>query len=201
MTKITRYIQNYLLFGLPLVLICMGWGTYQTEREILTQSSFLVRALWELLSWNLIVWFLVLILFLILLVVSVKMREKTLTRLANLKERDEREEFITGKASRAAYISTLSLLIFLLFLSIFSVSIYRVPESQAINGKRGTVSIGLKFNLLDQRGPEVGPAGEVLFASSDLPLSKSAILLTLIIWQVGVFSLTARRVNQLELAD
>ncbi|MBK7845848.1 MAG: hypothetical protein IPJ71_19605 [Bdellovibrionales bacterium] len=90
-----------------------------------------------------------------------------------MKERDEREQYITGKASRTAYISTLSLLVFLLFFSIFSLNIHRLPESEAINGKTGTVAIGLQFNLLDKPRVETNQAtGQVLFESKDIPLSK-----------------------------
>lgn len=115
MIKFIRCVQNYLLYALPFVLICMAWGTVQTESEILRDATFLIKASWEVLSWNLMLWFAVLIMFLFLLVLIPSAREKTLIRLANLKVRDEREQFITGKAARSAYISSLSLLIVLLF--------------------------------------------------------------------------------------
>lgn len=193
MNKAIRFIQSYLIYTLPFVLACLAWGTIRPEKEIVKDAGFVTRALWELLSWNLMLWFAVLILFLILLVVWPEAREKTLKRLANLKERDEREQFITGKASRAAYISTLSLLIFFLFFSIFSLNIYRLPESEAINGKTGTVSIGLQFNLLDEPQVETNSEGKILFESKDIPLSKTAIVLILIMWQMAVFKLVARR--------
>lgn len=193
MTKFIRCIQNYLLYSLPLVLICMAWGTFHPESEILKGASLFTKALWEILSWNLMLWFAVLVLFLILLVIIPDVRERTLIRLANIKERDEREQYITGKASRTAFISTLSLLILLLFFSIFSLNIYKVPESKAINGKRGTVAIGLQFNLLEKARVETNSAGQVLFESKDIPFSKSAILLGLIIWQLVVFNISARR--------
>lgn len=195
MTKLIRLVQNYLLYALPFVLTCMAWGTITPEKEILRDSTIVTKFLWEALSWNLMLWFVTLIVFLVLLVAVPDAREKTLKRLANLKERDEREQYITGRASRAAYISTLSLLILLLFFSVFNLNVHRVAESEAVNGKRGTVAIGLQFSLLDKNRVETGSNGEVLFESSDLPLSKPAILLALIIWQVGVFSLSARRME------
>lgn len=200
MTKLIRYIQSYLLYALPFVMICMAWGTVQPEGEIQKGASPLLKASWEILSWNLMLWFAGLILLLILLVIIPEARERTLSRLANLKERDEREQYITGKASRAAFISSLSLLILLLFFSIFSLHIYRASESEALHGKRGTVSIGLQFTLLDQSKSQTSPTGEVLFESKDIPLSKSAILLFLIIWQLAVFNYSARRENSITLS-
>lgn len=194
MTKTIRLTQTYLIYALPFVLACIAWETISPEKEILANASFLTRALWEALSWNLMLWFAVLVLFLILLIALPEAREITLKRLANLKERDEREQYITGKASRTAYISTLSVLVFFLFFSIFSLNIYRLPESEAINGKAGTVAIGLQFNLLDKPHVETNQAtGQVIFESKEIPLSKTGILLVLILWQLAAFNFTARR--------
>lgn len=196
MTKTVRAIQSYLIYALPSVLACMAWETVSTEKEILQGASLFTRALWEILSWNLMLWFGVLISFLILLVAAPEAREGTLKRLANLRERDEREQQITGRAARTAYISTLSLLVLFLFFSIFSLNIYRVPESDAINGKTGTVAIDLRFNLLDQlRIQSSENSNQTLFESRDIPLSKTGILLILILWQLAVFNLTARKEN------
>lgn len=195
MKKAIRFIQNYLMYALPFVLICMAWGTIRSEKEILESSSLFTRALWEILGWNLVLWFVMLIGFLVLIVTVPEVRERTLKRLANLKERDEREQFITGKAARTAYISTLSFMVLLLFFSIFSFNIHRVPESEAINGKRGTLTIGLNFELLDKPRIETNPANQVLLESNDIPLSKTAILLILIIWQLAAFNITARQEN------
>lgn len=193
MTKILRIIQNYLLFSLPFVIACMIWSSIGTESEILNHGSWITKALWETLSWNLMFWFTVLILFLIALVTIPQARDKTLKRLANLNERDEREQLITGKAARTAYISTLSLMILFLFFSVFTLNIWRVPLNQAVNGKRGFVSIGLHFNFLEHPSPEKISENEVVFQSNDFPLSKSGLVLTLLVWQLLAFNWTARK--------
>ena len=191
--KITRFIHAYLIIGLPFVIALMAWDTIHPQKEFLKNPTLLTRALWELFSWNLMIWFAILILFLIILVVSPSTREKTLRRLANLRERDEREEYITGKSSRAAYIATLSLMIFFLFFSIFSLSIYRAPRNQAINGKRLVVNIGIGFSFLDKTQPEKTYKGDVLFDSKDFSLSNSAIIFILLSWQLLIFKLTAMK--------
>jgi len=191
--KIIRLIQTYLMFGFPFVMICMVWETIYTENKILKDATTLTRTLWDALGWNLMLWFAVLIIFLVMLVAVPSVREKTLRRLANLKDRDEREEYITGKASRAAYISTLSLMIFFLFFSIFSFNIYRVPQTEAINGKHLFASISIGFNLLDKPAVENYSKKEVLFKSKNFSLSTSAIILILLGWQLLIFNLTARK--------
>jgi hypothetical protein len=196
MIKLICGFQNYLLFTLPLVIICMLWGTFSPEQHILQDANIITKVSWELLSWNLMAWFTVLISFLVILVTVSSAREVTLKRLANVKDRDEREQHITGEASRVAYISSLSLLILFLFLSIFNLNIYRAPQSEAINGKTGTVNIGLHFDLLDRPNVvKTSPVGEILFESKDIPLSKTGIILILLGWQLLAFYLSARKLD------
>lgn len=194
MVKSVRIVQNYLLYSLPLVLICMAWGSITPEAEIQQYAPKPIFWLWEILAWNLVLWFIILILFLITLVASAEAREFTLKRLANLQERDEFEQYITGRASRAAYISTLSLMILLLFLSVFTVNVYRLPMEERPVGKRGTVEIGLHFGFWEgDKGSAATPKGEPIFNTADFPVSKSTILILLLAWQLVVFNLTARR--------
>lgn len=199
MNKFNRIIQNYLIYALPFVLIEMVWSSFQSDRQITSDSSFLIRALWEVFSWNLMLWFAILIFFFCSLVFASNVREQTLKRIANIKDRDEREEYITGRASKSSYISTLSVLILLLFLSIFNLEVRRLPEDQAIGGKTKTLSIGLNFKIFDEAKKEVTNGGDVLFESNDIPFSKTGIILLILIWQIVSFHLRARRELKLEI--
>lgn len=181
MNRFVRYIKTYLILGLPLVIACILLGTPKTNFLKMVQDA---------LSWNLMFWFLMLILFLITLVVSANTREKALTRIANLKERDEREQFITGKASRITYIANLSMLILLFFFSIFSVGIYRLPEGKTINGKHHALNIGLNYNFFDSNKDS---NSTLVYGTQTFALSKATIILMLIAWQLSVFNVTARR--------
>jgi hypothetical protein len=163
MKKIMPILQNYLIFSFPFVLAIAIWGDFQPFTEIENNSSLLIRLLWEVGSWNLITWFVLLIVFLICLVVYPQVQEQTLKRIANLKERDEREEYLTGRASRSSYLSMMSVLIFLLFISILQVKVKHVPENEVINGKHKIVSIGLGLKLIDETQPKQDSAGQVLF--------------------------------------
>ena len=145
MNKIIRYIQNYLICALPFVIGCMVWETIQPDIQFGKSSSIIAKVLWELLSWNLMLWFAFLVLFLISLVAISSVREKTLRRLANLHERDEREQYITGKAARAAYISTLSFLILFLFAKKVPMLRYDIGFDIQKSKKEGKI-VGLKQN-------------------------------------------------------
>jgi hypothetical protein len=196
MNKIIRYIQNYLICALPFVIACMVWETLQPDIQFGTSSSIIAKVLWELLSWNLMLWFAFLVLFLISLVAISNIREKTLRRLANLHERDEREQYITGKAARTAYISTLSFLILFLFLSMVSLRIFEVPNNQVVNGHHKQVNIGIHFNFLEKDTDKMlnqTPEEKVLFDSNQMKPSTSTILLFLLCWQLLIFNLTAKK--------
>lgn len=172
----------------------MIWSTLREEKVFSAATPFWTRAAWEGLSWNLMCWFGVLMLFLGMILVSPTARELALKRVARLQERDEREELITGKAARAAYLAGLSFLIVLLFFSIFSLNVSRIPDPKVTAGKTRTVEIGVGFSLLERASSAV-PENTV-FASKGIPLSKTAILLSLLVGQLAVFGFTARRENR-----
>lgn len=193
MNRVIRFLQAYLLIGFPFVVINIIWQCIYFEHRTLQGAGLFTRFAYEIFSWNLMLWFVALITFLILLVCVARVREKTLRRLANLRERDEREEYITGKASRTAYLSTLSLMIFFLFFSVFSVNIYRVPANQAINGKRVNMAISLTTTLFDRAQVKSNPPVDVIFDSKSFSLSTSVIMLILLGWQLLIFNLASRK--------
>jgi hypothetical protein len=198
MNKINRWLQNYLVFSLPFVVVCATWGSIQSDREILVKGSFLTKAAWEVLSWNLMIWFLSLIIFLILMVFVSSTRNMVTRRIANIKERDEREIYITGQASKNAFTTTLSILIFLFFISIFTFNVSKIPPEEIVNNRAKSLSIGFNFKLTDDPRIEKDQAGQVLVESKDIPLSKSAILLLLIVCQISVFGFSARKIAKEE---
>ncbi len=198
MNKVNKWLQNYLVLGLPFVVACVLWGTIQTDREIQSHGSFVQKIMWEVLSWNLMFWFLGLIAFLLLMVFVPSTREMVTRRIANIKERDEREVYITGQASKNAFTSTLSILIFLFFISIFTFNVSKIPPEEMINNHSKSLSIGFNFKLTDDPKIEKDQSGQVLVESKDIPLSKSAILLLLIVYQISTFGFSARRIAKEE---
>lgn len=195
MNKAIRLVQNYLIVALPFVLICMTWSSLRSGKS--EEGSWMMSALWESLSWNLIIWFAVLVLFLILLVIDPGSRKKTLSRLANIKERDEREEYLTGKAARSAYLSTISLVVLFLFFSVFGVSLTRNPEKTSPDGRDKSLQIGMRFDLVDRPSAISSSDEEVLFQFKQLPISKTGILLTVLVWLLASFNLSARKESSL----
>lgn len=184
--RTTRLLQNYLVTALPFVLASIIWSSFVPSGHVDGAVSGL---LWTVLSFNLILWFTTILVFLTMLVASSRVREMTLARLSCVCPRDEREEFITGQAAKVSYTATLSLLALLLFLSVFSVNIDTLAQPAA--GKNHTLSIGIDFNLWAE--PLADRSAQTVFGFDGIPLSDEAILLVVLLWQLLFFTSAARR--------
>lgn len=115
------------------------------------------------------------------LVLSGPFRDRVMSGLTFVRERDERESMLSGKAAKTAFLTTLSLLILLLFLSCFQVSVYRVPPDQSVGGKTGFVTLGVGFNILaHQDRPEIPVQRMDIFSYAGLPVSSTVVILVLI---------------------
>lgn len=193
-------MQNYLIYGFLPVVGMISWSFFRNN-DISAQNivfdNIFIKILHEILSYNIMLWFATLILFLIGLIIFPAIREKTLRRLANLQERDEREEYITGKAARASYLATLSLTLFFLFLSMFSFS-YAKLEKTSPDKPGHSVSIGFGYHIFadvvkdTQKEKGVSP----IFDSTNYTLSGSTLLLLLLCWQLIIFNLNARKLSE-----
>lgn len=130
------------------------------------------------------------------LILSYKFRSGILPRLAFFRERDEREMIIAGRAARNSFLTTLALLIFFLCLSAFQVAIYRVSPEQAKNGKTGMLTLGIDMNLIPTQENQMAEQPMVdYFRYKGLPFSNFAVILLLILWQIGSYNYFARRIE------
>ena len=189
MIKTIRAFQTYLVLALPFVIAVAVWHSLQQNNPgLLDQTSFFATAAWEILSWNLMLWFAVLIGFLVALIFSSDAREATLSRLANIKDRDEREKYITGKAAQSAYLSTLSIMILVL-----SLRVSNLPADAQADGKTKAVSIGINLSLTDETPAAGEGQNQAVFESKGIPVSKTAIIFVLLSWQLFMFNRTARK--------
>lgn len=199
MKKTDAYISKIFLFGLPVVAVMAliaSWveqKQYEGDALLNAYHSFsgIIFGLWMLFS-----------LYLCLrLIFASEFRAHMLPRLAFFKERDERELLITAQAARSSFLTTLALLLFFLCLSAFQVAVYRVPKDLAVNGKTGTISLGVNMNLVGQ-SPIHGleKAAVDLFSYSGLPLSNFAAILFLLLWQIGSYNYFAQRLRSENIA-
>lgn len=193
--KVNLWISKYLVFSIPFVIWIVTWAINLTSNgeKYVEPKTFL----WEILSWNFIVWFFMLVYFIISLVLWGKFRETILTALTFSKERDERESFISGRASKATFYSTLSILILLFFLSGLHLHIYRKPKEEAIDGKRGTITIGYSFNFVNSAKKDLevfdNSKNEKILVIDGIPVTQETLILFLVLYHIASYHIFTRK--------
>lgn len=195
MKRVDATLLKVFLCGLPFGAVLAAFGYFHSQGMVERESGFF--SLLNAVSGLFIAAWLVFFLFLCLrLAVSESFRDQVLSKITFMKERDEREAVLTGKATKATFFVTLAVLILLFSLSCIQVSVYRVPQDQAVNGKTGMISLGLGFSLFEQ-GEQDRTASmdrrENIFSYKGLPLSMEAVLLMLIAMQIFSYNCSLRR--------
>jgi hypothetical protein len=184
MKKFNNYVLKYLLFSFPLVLVVF----------FVSQTRF-VNIVWEILVWHMIVWLIILVYALCALLVSPPLRDGLLSKLARIKERDERESHIIGKSSRFTFFSTLALLVFFLFFAIVNITVSRLPVEQRINGKKHQLTIGLTYRIFELGNEEEQKTNVIFSTQSSLPFTRQNMLVLIIVWHLGTFYYSSRRMQ------
>lgn len=124
------------------------------------------------------------------LVTSTRFREYISSKVSFLKERDEREFLLTGKAARNTMLTTMAVLLLLFCLSCFQFSVYRVPPEQAVEGKDKVLTLDFHFELANDMPVENlqnGMEREDIISYKGLPVSTSTVILGLICWQIASY--------------
>jgi hypothetical protein len=178
---IHKYIVLFFLYALPLgLLVLIVPVSSAVEKWI---DSPIIAVIF-------IAWFLSSLYFLAAILLSSAFREEVLSRLARIRERDEREEYIVGRATKSSFLFTLAFAIVL-----FAVSTFRYSESTTAPKEYQAFTIG-HFNLkscVDESFTKNVDGKEHLIRRYDIPLSKSSLLLLMILVQVMSYHIFARR--------
>ena len=195
MKRFDSTLLKAFLYGLPAMVIFAAFA-YCYSTGVVNNSQVYLRLLNTLAGIIIAAWMVLSLYLSVRLMVSGPFRDQVLAKLTFIRERDEREAILTGKATRTTFLTSLAILIFLFCLSCFQVSIYRVPPERAIDGKTGMVSLGLGFSLLEH--PKQDMARDTLetkdiFTYRGLPVSSTTVILLLILWQVISYNYCIRR--------
>lgn len=195
MKKFDSALLKVFLYGLPLVVVFAVFA-YCYSEGVMNRDAGFIRLLNNFSGFVIAAWMTLSLYLSLRLMVSGQFRDQVISRITFMRERDEREAFLTGKATKAAFLTSLAILIFLFCLSCFQVSVYRVPPDKAVNGKTGMISFGLGFSLLESEKQErqLDTTGkEYLFDYRGLPISSETIILMLIFWQIVSYNYSMRR--------
>lgn len=195
MKRLDLVLLRIFLYGLPLIIL-FAIFSYSYDVEANASSGNYLEMIYDFAGFVFGSWMLLSIYLAVRLIFSEAFREKVLTRLTFIKERDEREIMLTGKAAKSTMLTTIAILLFLFCLSCFQVSVYSIPPEQAIDGKSKVISLDLKFEFL-ARLPKNDSIEYIqkqdILAYTGLPISSSALILGLIIWQILAYNYSMRQ--------
>ena len=198
MKRFDSTLLKVFLYGLP-AMVVFAFYTYFYKTGVFSHNHAFLGLLNSLGGLVFAIWITLSLSLSIRLMISGSFRDQVIARITFIRERDERESILTGKATRTTFMTSLAILIFLFCLSCFQVSIYRVPQEMAVDGKTGFISLGLRFNLLEHSQkdmPNVPIKKEDIFSYTGLPVSSTALILALILWQVIHYNFLMRRLTR-----
>jgi len=195
MKRFDSIMLKVFLFGFPLFIVLAVFAYFYSE-SVFDPGLGYVRIINNFAGLIITVWMALLLYLSVRLMISEQFRDQVIVKITFMRERDEREEFLTGKATRATFSTSLAILIFLFCLACFQISIYKLPPDKAVNGKTGMITLGMGFSLLESDRQEQHAdtiQKEYIFDYRGLPVSSATIILLIIIWQVGYYNYSMRR--------
>ena len=187
MRKTDSIVLKVFIYGLPIAVL-MGVFASFINPDTITSQPWMIAKLYNFSGLIFGLWMLFSLYLSMRLIFSSSFREEVLSKITFMRERDEREALFTGRATKNVFLSTIAVLIFILCLTVFTVSIHRISPEKAINGKTGTISLGIGFRLWDESWQESRSKSSDTtdthlnsngFDYQGLPLSKTGLILFL----------------------
>ena len=199
MKRFDSMLLKAFLYGLPAAIVSAAFS-YTYSLGVVNHAYAYVRLLNGLAGLLIAVWMTLSLYLSVRLMLSGPFRDQVIAKLTFIRERDEREAILTGRATRTTFVTSLAILIFLFCLSCFQVSIYRLPPERAIDGKTGFVSLGLGFSLFEHseqtRPKDAIEKKDDVFSYKGLPISSTTVILMLIVWQIISYNYSMRRLTK-----
>lgn len=195
MKRLDLVLLRIFLYGLPLIIL-FAIFSYSYDVEANAFSGNYLETIYDFAGFVFGSWMLLSIYLAVRLIFSEAFRGKVLTRLTFIKERDEREIMLTGKAAKSTMLTTIAILIFLFCLSCFQISVSTIPPDQVVDGKTRELTLNLNFELLANL-PKNESSGVMqkqnILDYTGLPISSSTIIFGLLIWQIIAYNYWMRR--------
>jgi hypothetical protein len=130
---------------------------------------------------------------------SKALRNSVLARLSGMKERDEREVQIVGRALKSTYLSSMTILLCLLSISFIQVTFSKKSADNLSPGELPrSISFGYKYKLSDSDALIIKKEGYDIYVQyNGVPLSTTSVILFLIIWQIVSYRYVSRKALRL----
>jgi hypothetical protein len=84
---------------------------------------------------------------------------------------------------------------FFLFFATVNITVSRLPVEQRVNGKKHQLSIGLSYRIFENDNKEAQKTNVIFSTQSSLPFTRQNMLVLIIIWHLGTFYYSSRRMQ------
>lgn len=190
--KLSYYNLKFVLYTTPIAIITVVLSIYIYKTFGDKNADGVI---FDILGIHFILWFLSLILLVSSLTLLKNFREKILCKLIKSEERDERETYIAGKASKSTLLASIAFLVLLFILSITTIRIEAPTDAARNAGKKGYVSIGFSTSLIKnsmiqkivQKNEPDSKDYKFIIHYNGVPLSQSALILLIMIFYISVY--------------
>lgn len=195
--KLHKVILWYLAIVTPVMLPVYLYVYLKYRKGVEDTVSYQAQGFLGAMFNNLgFIWILSVAYFFMALVFYPSFRERLMSRLAGFKERDEREELVTAKASQRTFLLMLSFQIVLLIMTLTNISMVRQPDGHGVV----QVGIGLKstkhfslFTGVEAPKVDIDAKGTMEVGGYLLPPNMFMVFLILIMVQIFSFRLFSQR--------
>ncbi len=184
MNKFIKIVIGYVFYTFPLTLA--GYVFY---------FVFFPNPLINLLGVQAFIWTLTSLCLSISLFFSEKIRGVVLKKLSGIKERDEREVQIMGRALKSSYLTTMTILFFLLFISLFHGEVGKYSSENVESGQHtGSYAFGVSLRLLDKDALITQKEGyDFFYQYNNIPISAQSLIIILLLWQIVSYRYVSRK--------
>jgi hypothetical protein len=202
MKKIDQIILWTLGLGFPVVVGLMIWAYTLVGNNSTLKAENYQGGVWDFLGTFFILWMILAVVTLFRLLINSDLRETVLSKVARIQERDEREVEVSGYAAKFSFFANLAMLVCLLFFSSLNFDLKKnshVTYNDKGEPKHGQLTMGLALHAYDDKAILIKNDQEQKEINyTELPISKSGIIILLIIWQIGTYHLSARKKLKVE---
>jgi len=175
------FLMRSFINGIPIYFI-ISFGS-----ELIFKADYVGKdVISPILGFFLIWWLLAGLYFFITILLSKSERENVLSWFFKFKERDEREEIITGRAAKSSFLLMAGILFVSFFISTSRFG-YKPRETSGYHGRFTVGHVEIKAHPVDKVIRKSDNDKMVEYNLYDFPVSKTGLLLLLLVIQFGTY--------------
>ena len=133
MNKFDKYLVTYVKYTSLVFILFMIWASEEFKDLAGLQEANASGGWWNVFGAFFIVWVLGIFYIVIKMLFSKSLRNIIMSKMAGIKERDERESLVAGSAAKFSFLSTFAILLFFLLLFFLTTMFFDAAERSCLS--------------------------------------------------------------------